>query len=56
MADSSLVIDDFNVVRVTTFPAEADAIAVVDANAVPPLTVACEFLQAIAGRNAKIVQ
>src|SRR3989304_8881488 len=52
----SVVIPYLHVVGVAFLPAEADPPLVVDPNAVLPGTVPFQRLQAIAGRNGKIMQ
>jgi len=49
-----VVVDDFDVLGVAALPAEADAVLVVDADAVLPLAVARQFLQSVAGRDAAL--
>jgi len=51
-----VVVDDFNIACLSALPAEADAILVVDADAVLSLAVADQFLQVIAGWDTKIIQ
>jgi hypothetical protein len=51
-----VVIDDRNLERVAVLPAETDPPLIVDPNTVLPETIAFEFLQAIARRNAEIFE
>ena len=51
-----MVVDDFHIVSVSFMPAKADAVLIVYPDAVLPLAVAGEFLQAVAGRGAEVVQ
>ena len=47
----AMVVDDFEVVRVLFVPAEADALLVVDADAVLAATVALQRFKAVTGRQ-----
>ena len=49
-----MIVDDLDVVRVGSEPAEADAPLIVDSDAVLAGPVAGEFLQAIRGRDAEV--
>ncbi len=51
-----VIVNDFNLVGVSVLPDEAQPIAVVDADAVLSFTVAAQFLQAVARRDAQIFQ
>jgi hypothetical protein len=51
-----VIVHDFDVVGVTLLPDEAQAIAVVDADAVLSFTVTVQFLQAVARWDAQIIQ
>lgn len=51
-----VIVNNFNLVGVSVFPDEAQAVTVVNANAVLSFTVAMQFLQAVSGGNAQIVQ
>src|SRR5579872_2429172 len=53
---ASMVVDDFDVMRLAISPNEANSPLVVDPNTMLPGAVALEGLQAVAGRNSKIVQ
>src|SRR5262245_10305751 len=53
---SSMVIDDFHIVRFTALPAEAHAVLLVDADAMLPLAIAAELLQTISRRAAQVFQ
>jgi len=50
-----MVINDFNVCEVVAAGREANAVLIVDSNAVLPLAVALELLQAIPRRNSQIL-
>lgn len=52
----SVVVNDLHLLRVLSIPDKANAERVVDADAVLPLIVALERLQAITGRRAQIAQ
>jgi len=49
-----VIIDDLDVVRVISEPAEADAPLIVDTYAVLASPVPCEFLKAVCGRDAEV--
>ncbi len=51
-----MVVDYFNVVSIAALPAEADAVLIVDADAMLPLAVACKFFQAVAGQDTKVIE
>jgi hypothetical protein len=51
-----VIIDNLDVVRITVTPNKADAILIIDANAVLTLATSTESLKAIAGKNAKVVE
>lgn len=51
-----MVVRNLHVVCVPTSPGEADPPLVIDANAVLSVTTPSELLQAIAGRQAEVVQ
>lgn len=51
-----MIVHDFHVSGLTLCPHKADAILIVDANAVLPLPVAFERLQMIAGQRGQILQ
>ena len=51
-----MIIDDLHLVSVTLSPLETDAPLIVDSDAVLTPTVTLKFLQAIAGRNAQVLQ
>src|ERR1017187_6608940 len=53
---NSMIIHDFNVVRVFAVPAEANAPLVVDADAVLSRAIAFQGFQAVAGRQGQITQ
>src|SRR4051812_23936000 len=53
-AISSMVVHDFDVVRLVLGPDEADPVLVVDPNAVLALSIAGEGLEAFAGRDPEI--
>jgi hypothetical protein len=48
-----MVINDFNVVRVSFMPSEADSPPVIDTNAELSLSVTTQYFQPVAGRHAK---
>ena len=56
MTSLSMVVDYLDFVGTGIGPDEADAIPVVDANAILPITVSGQSLQTVAGRYAEIVQ
>ena len=49
-----MIVDDLDVVRVGSEPAEADAPLIVDSDAVQASPVPGEFLKAIRGRDAEV--
>lgn len=49
-----MIVHDFDIVRVTRSPNEADAVLIVDPNAVLPLAIATQSLESVAGRHPKI--
>lgn len=51
-----MVINDFDIQRITVLPTEANAELVVDADAVLACTVALERFQSVAGRHAQKVE
>lgn len=51
-----MIIHNFNVARVFTVPAEAEAPLVVDADAVLPRPIAFQGFQAVAGRQGQVAQ
>lgn len=51
-----VVVNNFNFVRVSGIPAEADAPLIVDADAVLPGPVPLKGFKAVAGRNAESLQ
>jgi hypothetical protein len=51
-----MVVDDFDIPRISIMPAEADTPLVVDSNAMLAGPVAAEFLKAIARRDPEIVE
>lgn len=51
-----MVIDNLNVVRAVSLPDEADAILIVDADAVLARAIPFQSLQPIAGRNTEVIQ
>jgi hypothetical protein len=51
-----MIVDDFNVVRVAFTPHEADAILIIDPDAVLALTLAAQSLQPISWRDIQIIQ
>jgi len=51
-----MVINNFNGVRITVFPREADAPLVINADAVLPRQVTFQGFQAIGGRYSHIIQ
>src|SRR4029077_14740893 len=52
----SVIICNFNFVRVSVHPPEADSPLPVDANAMLPLPVALESFQAVSGRNSQVFE
>jgi hypothetical protein len=53
---SSVIVDDFNVVRIRAFPSEAHSPLVIDSNTVLPPPIAAKFLQPIARRHPQLVK
>jgi hypothetical protein len=51
-----VIINNLDVVRITVTPNKADAILVIDTNAVCPLAISAERLETIAGKNAKVAK
>jgi len=51
-----MVIDNRHIVGVAVTPSETDPPLVVDADAVLPGSIAAQFLEAVSGRDAKIVE
>ena len=51
-----MVIHNFNLIRITIFPIKAEAIPVINANAVSTFPIAPEALKAVAGWNSEIAQ
>ena len=51
-----MVVHDFHVGRVAVCPREADAVPIVDANAVLALPVAFERFQVVAGKGGQVLQ
>jgi hypothetical protein len=51
-----VIIDDRHVVGVAIPPSETDPPLIVDANAVLPGPITAQLLQAVSGRDAKIIQ
>jgi hypothetical protein len=51
-----MVIHNFNIVRISITPGEADAPLVIDSNTVAPRAVAFQPFQLISRRHAKILQ
>jgi hypothetical protein len=51
-----MIVDDLNVMRVATLPAEADPPLPIDPNAILSLPIAVQRFQLIAGRNAQLNQ
>ena len=51
-----MVVDDFHVVGFALPPHEADAILIIDPDAVPALALAVQRLQHVSGRHAQIIQ
>ena len=49
-----VVVRDFDLVGIATLPSEADAVLIVDADAVLPAAVATQALQAVPGRDRQI--
>jgi hypothetical protein len=56
IAISSVVIDDFHIVGITVFEPKAQPPLVVDADAVLAAAPALQWFQAVAGRNAQVVE
>ena len=48
-----MIINDFNILRSRSGPAEADAPLIVDTNAVLTLSIAIQSLKSVAGRRAQ---
>lgn len=51
-----MIVNDLDVVGVCAFPPKTHAPLVVDSNAVLPLAIAAELLQAIPGRHPEILE
>ena len=51
-----MVIDDFYVVGVAIPPHEADAVLIIDSDAVLALALAVQNLRPVSGRNIQIIQ
>lgn len=51
-----MVINDLHILSAMPRPTEADSPLIIDPNAVLPLTVAPQSLQAIARRNAQVIE
>ena len=51
-----MIVNDLDVVRIGAFPPKVHAPLVVDSNAVLPLAITAEFLQAIPGRHPEILE
>jgi hypothetical protein len=51
-----VVINDLDLVRIAILPAEADPPLVIHADAVLPCSIAFELLEAIAWRDAKVIE
>ena len=51
-----MIVDDLDIVRVGSDPAEADAPLIVDSDAVLASPVPGEFLKAVCGRNAQVAE
>ena len=51
-----MVVDDFHVVGVALPPHEADAISIIDSDAVLAVALAVQSLQLVSGRNIQIIQ
>lgn len=51
-----VIVDDRDVVRVAVLPPKADAPLIVDANTVLPRAITFQLLQAIAGRDAEVLE
>jgi len=49
-----VIIGDFDFVGISRLPPETDSILIVDSDAVLPLTIPSQSLQAISGRHSKI--
>jgi hypothetical protein len=51
-----MIINDFHVMRIAVYPAEADSPLIVDPNAILTGAIAREFFQSIAWRHAQVVE
>ena len=51
-----MVVNEFDVVRVTVVPSKADAPLIVDANTVLSGAITFELFEAVSGRRAEIIQ
>ena len=51
-----MVIDDFHIAGIAVPPHEADAIMIIDSDAVLTLSLAVQSLQPVSGRNIQIIQ
>ncbi len=51
-----MVVDDFHVVGIAIPPHEADAILIIDSDAVLALALAVQSLQLVSGRHTQIIQ
>ena len=51
-----MVVDDFHIAGVAVSPHEADAILIIDSDAVLALALAVQSLQPVSGRNVQIIQ
>ena len=51
-----MVVDDFHIVGVAIPPNEADAILIIDSDAVLAFALAVQSLQPVSGRNIQIIQ
>jgi hypothetical protein len=51
-----MVVDDFHVAGVALQPQEADAILIIDPDAVMALALAVQRLQPVSGRHAQIIE
>ena len=51
-----MIIDDFNFICVAIVPHKANAVLIVDSDAVSPRPVSNQLLQSISGRNAEVVE
>src|SRR5258708_2185987 len=56
MCLSLMIIDDLHVEGIAVFPAETDAVLVVDPHAVLPLPVSFQSFQAVGGRRCQITK